>query len=83
MLVEDLRQECRLRKLATSGPKMVLIKRLRAAVTQEPDLPRYRMVKLLLGGGFFSLLSGLLLVEAIPFPSLLTRLLSHLVAWVL
>eukprot|EP00730_Choanoeca_flexa_P020181 TRINITY_DN9869_c0_g1_i1.p1 TRINITY_DN9869_c0_g1~~TRINITY_DN9869_c0_g1_i1.p1 ORF type:complete len:299 (+),score=67.18 TRINITY_DN9869_c0_g1_i1:102-998(+) len=43
MLVEDLRQECRLRNLATSGPKNVLIKRLRSAVTQDASLPTHRM----------------------------------------
>eukprot|EP00045_Choanoeca_perplexa_P004580 m.39217 g.39217 ORF g.39217 m.39217 type:complete len:297 (+) comp12649_c0_seq1:132-1022(+) len=45
MLVEDLRQECRLRSLATSGPKNVLIKRLRSAVTQDPSLPLHQMTE--------------------------------------
>ena len=42
--MEDLRQECRMRNLATSGPKNVLIKRLRSAVTQDPALPLHQMV---------------------------------------
>lgn len=43
MMVEELREECKLRSLPTSGPKAVVIKRLREAIAKRPELPADRL----------------------------------------
>lgn len=47
MVVDDLKRECRLRNLQTSGTKAILVKRLRDAVAQNPALPITRLVRAL------------------------------------
>ena len=44
MVVDDLKQECRLRQLPTSGTKAILITRLREAVAQDESISTERLV---------------------------------------
>jgi hypothetical protein len=46
-MVDDLREELRLRGLPSSGPKPALMQRLLEAVEAKPDIPLGRMVRLL------------------------------------
>ncbi|EGD76463.1 hypothetical protein PTSG_12609 [Salpingoeca rosetta] len=43
MVVDDLKKECRLRHLPTSGTKTVLVERLRDAIGKDPSLPAHRL----------------------------------------
>eukprot|EP00049_Salpingoeca_infusionum_P005410 m.91743 g.91743 ORF g.91743 m.91743 type:complete len:245 (-) comp12959_c0_seq1:1225-1959(-) len=43
LLVDQLRQECKLRELRSSGPKVELVARLRQAIKDKPDLPTKRL----------------------------------------
>jgi len=43
MVVDDLKQECRLRQLPTSGTKAILITRLREAVAQDESISTERL----------------------------------------